>query len=78
MPEGPKPLPLIQCNPADAPRYYWNENKPSLKYASVTAILSATQSKETKAVLARWRNNITKEGGDPNETLKEAARRGSD
>ena len=78
MPEGPKPLPLIQCNPADEPRYYWNENKPSLKYASVTAILSATQSKETKAVLARWRNNITKEGGDPNETLKEAARRGSD
>ena len=78
MPEGPKPLPLIQCNPCDGSRYYWNENKPSLKYASVTAILSATQSKETKAVLARWRNNISKEGGDPDQTLKEAAKRGTD
>ena len=78
MPEGPKPLPLIQCNPCDGSRYYWNENKPSLKYASVTAILSATQSKETKAVLAKWRNNISKEGGDPDQTLKEAAKRGTD
>ena len=78
MPEGPKPLPLIQCNPNDAPRFYWNENKPKLKYASVTSILSATQPKEAKAALKRWQENITKEGGDHKEALKAAAKRGSD
>jgi len=78
MPEGPKPLPLIQCNPGDEPRYYWNEDKPKLKYASVTAILSATQPKSAKAALRKWGENITKEGGDPKEELKAAAKRGSD
>jgi hypothetical protein len=78
MPEGPTPLPLIQCNPGDEPRYYWNENKPKLKYASVTAILSATQSKETKTALKRWQNKIKEEGGDPKDTLIAAAKRGSD
>ncbi len=77
MPEGPPAIPLIQCNPVDEPRYYWNENKPSLKYASVTSILSATQSKESKAVISKWRKNIEKQGGNPDETLKEAADRGS-
>lgn len=78
MPEGPKPLPLIQCNPGDEPRYYWNENKPKLKYASVTAILSATQPKEAKVALRKWGENIVKEGGSPEEALKAAAKRGSD
>ena len=58
MPEGPTPLPLIQCNPGDEPRYYWNENKPKLKYASVTAILSATQPKSAKSALRKWSENI--------------------
>ena len=77
MPEGPKPLSLLQCNPSDGPRYYWNEDKPRLKYASVTSILSATQSKETKAALKHWRNKIRGEGGDPKQTLIEASRRGA-
>ena len=78
MPEAPTPPPLIQCNPGDAPRYYWNESKPNLKYASVTSILSATQSKESKLALSKWKENIEKEGGDYKETLKQAAKRGSD
>ena len=78
MPEGPTPLPLIQCNPGDEPRYYWNENKPKLKYSSVTAVLSATQPKESKVALRKWGENITKEGGDPAEELKAAAKRGSE
>ena len=78
MPEGPKPLPLIQCNPCDGSCYYWNEMKPSIKYASVTSILGKTQPKETKAILSKWRNGIVKEGGDPDQALKAAAKRGTD
>lgn len=70
-------LPLIQRNPVGQPRYYWNEARPDLKYSSITSILSATQSEATKMALRRWRAKIISEGGDPDETRDQAARRGS-
>ena len=70
-------LPLIQRNPVGQPRYYWNEDRPSLRYSSVTSILSATQSDATRYALKRWKQKIIAEGGDPEETRQEAARRGS-
>ena len=72
-----QPLPLIQRNPAGQARYYFNEQKPDLKYSSVTSILSATQSDATRYALKRWKAKIIAEGGDPEETRNEAARRGS-
>ena len=39
-----KQLPLIQVNPMNGDRYYVNEYKPSLKYASVTNVLAKTVS----------------------------------
>ena len=70
-------LPLIQRNPVGQPRYYWNEARPELKYTSITSILSATQSENTKFALRRWKQKIISEGGDPDETRDQAARRGS-
>ena len=70
-------LPLIQRNPVGQPRYYWNEARPELKYTSITSILSATQSENTKYALRRWKQKIIAEGGDPDETRDQAARRGS-
>ena len=70
-------LPLIQRNPVGQPRYYWNEQRPELRYSSITSILSATQSEATKAALRRWKAKIIAEGGDPDETRDQAARRGS-
>ena len=70
-------LPLIQRNPVGQPRFYWNENRPELRYASITSILSATQSEATKQALRRWRQRILAEGGDPDETRDQAARRGA-
>ena len=51
-----KQLPLIQVNPMNGDRYYVNEYKPSLKYASVTNVLAKTAM-------------VTKVGGlaDPNQ-----------
>jgi hypothetical protein len=72
-----QPLPLIQRNPAGQARYYFNEEKPHIKYSSVTSILSATQSESTRYALKRWKAKILAEGGDPEETRNEAARRGS-
>jgi hypothetical protein len=72
-----QPLPLIQRNPAGQARYYFNEHKPDLKYSSVTSILSATQSDATRYALKHWKAKIIAEGGDPEETRNEAARRGS-
>ncbi len=72
-----QPLPLIQRNPAGQARYYFNEDKPHIKYSSVTSILSATQSDSTRYALKRWKAKILAEGGDPEETRNEAARRGS-
>ena len=72
-----QPLPLIQRNPAGQARYYFNEDKPDIKYSSVTSILSATQSASTRYALKRWKAKILAEGGDPEETRNEAARRGS-
>lgn len=72
-----QPLPLIQRNPVGQPRYYFNEHKPDLKYSSVTSILSATQSDATRYALKHWKAKIIAEGGDPEETRNEAARRGS-
>jgi len=70
-------LPLIQRNPVGQPRYYWNEARPDLRYFSVTSILSATQSEATKIALRRWKAKIVADGGDPDETLQQAAKRGS-
>ena len=70
-------LPLIQRNPVGQPRYYWNEARPDLRYASITSILSATQSEATKMALRRWKAKIIAEGRDPYETRDQAARRGS-
>ncbi len=70
-------LPLIQRNPVGQPRYYWNEARPDLKYSSITSILSATQSESTKYALRRWKQKIISEGGDPDETRDQAAKRGS-
>lgn len=70
-------LPLIQRNPVGQPRFYWNEARPHLRYASITSVLSATQSEATKQALRRWRHKIIQEGGDPDETRDQAARRGA-
>ena len=70
-------LPLIQRNPVGQPRYYWNEARPDLRYASITSILSATQSEATKQALRRWKAKIIAEGGDPDETRDQAAKRGA-
>ena len=70
-------LPLIQRNPVGQPRYYWNERRPDLRYSSITSILSATQSEATKMALRRWKAKIIAEGGDPDETRDQAAKRGS-
>ena len=50
-----KQLPLIQINPVNGDRYYVNEYKPSLKYASVTNILAKTVSKSMAYGLGIWR-----------------------
>lgn len=70
-------LPLIQRNPVSQPRYYWNETRPHLRYSSITSILSATQSEATRQALRRWKAKIIAEGGDPDETRDQAARRGA-
>jgi len=70
-------LPLIQRNPVGQSRYYWNEARPDLRYASITSILSATQSEATKMALRRWKAKIIADGGDPDETRDQAAKRGS-
>ena len=70
-------LPLIQRNPVGQPRYYWNETRPDLRYSSITSILSATQSEATRQALRRWKAKIIAEGGDPDETRDQAARRGA-
>tara|TARA_R110000782_G_scaffold45354_2_gene100797 strand:+ start:211 stop:939 length:729 start_codon:yes stop_codon:yes gene_type:complete len=72
-----QPLPLLQRNPKGQARYYFNEAKPHYKYSSVTSILSATQSDATSYALRRWKAKIIAEGGDPDESRNEAARRGT-
>ena len=49
-----KQLPLIQVNPINSDRYYVNEYKPSLKYASVTNVLAKTISKSMAYGLQIW------------------------
>ena len=73
-----KQLPLIQVNPKNGDRYYVNEYKPSLKYASVTNILAKTVSKSMAYGLGIWRQKQVDAGLDPNLELKNAAKRGSD
>ena len=72
-----EPLPLIQRNPPGRQRYYFNEHKPHIQYASVTSILSATQSDATRYALKKWKAKLLAEGRDPEESRLEAARRGS-
>ncbi len=55
-----KQLPLIQINPVNGDRYYRNEFKPSLKYASVTNILANTVSKSMAYGLEVWRKKQLK------------------
>ena len=57
-----KQLPLIQINPVNGDRYYVNEYKPSLKYASVTNILSKTVSKSMAYALGIWRQQQVDSG----------------
>ena len=73
-----KQLPLIQVNPKNGDRYYVNEYKPSLKYASVTNILAKTVSKSMAYGLGIWRQKQIDAGLDPDIALKNAAKRGSD
>ena len=73
-----KQLPLIQVNPKNGDRYYVNEYKPSLKYASVTNILAKTVSKSMAYGLGIWRQKQIDAGLDPDLELKNAAKRGSD
>ena len=73
-----KQLPLIQINPVNGDRYYVNEFKPSLKYASVTNILSKTVSKSMAYALGIWKQQQVDAGLDPNIELHKAAKRGSD
>ena len=73
-----KQLPLIQVNPINSDRYYVNEYKPSLKYASVTNILAKTVSKSMAYGLQIWRQKQIDAGLDPDIELKKAAQRGSD
>ena len=73
-----KQLPLIQVNPINGDRYYVNEYKPSLKYASVTNILANTVSKSMAYGLGIWRQKQKDAGLDPDIELKKAAQRGSD
>ena len=72
-----EPLPLLQRNPPGRQRYYFNEQKPSIRYASVTSILSATQSDATRYALKKWKAKLLAEGKDPEVSRLEAARRGS-
>jgi len=65
-------------NPTNGSRYYLNENKPSLKYASVTSILSATQSESSKKAIEFWRKSLSEKGEDPDDALKKAALRGTE
>ena len=71
------PLPLLQRNPPGRQRYYFNEQKPSIRYALVTSILSATQSDATRYALKKWKAKLLAEGKDPEVSRLEAARRGS-
>ena len=73
-----KQLPLIQINPINGDRYYVNEYKPSLKYASVTNILAKTVSKSMAYGLQIWRQKQIDAGLDPDIELRKAAQRGSD
>tara|TARA_B100000242_G_C43037686_1_gene483870 strand:- start:107 stop:799 length:693 start_codon:yes stop_codon:yes gene_type:complete len=73
-----KQLPLIQVNPKNGDRYYVNEYKPSLKYASVTNVLAKTVSKTMAYGLGIWRQKQVDAGLDPDIELKKAAQRGSD
>jgi len=75
--KGLSELPLVQCNPADGPRFYFNECNSHLKYSSVTSILSATQSSSSKFALKAWKDKILADGEDPDEIRDDAARRGS-
>ena len=71
-------LPLIQINPINGDRYYVNEYKPSLKYASVTNVLAKTVSKSMAYGVGIWRQKQVDAGLDPDKELKKAAKRGSD
>tara|TARA_Y100000004_G_scaffold108538_1_gene121747 strand:+ start:306 stop:998 length:693 start_codon:yes stop_codon:yes gene_type:complete len=73
-----KQLPLIQINPVNGDRYYRNEFKPSLKYASVTNILANTVSKSMAYGLEVWRKKQIENKLDPDVELKKAAERGTD
>lgn len=73
-----KQLPLIQINPVNGDRYYRNEFKPSLKYASVTNILANTVSKSMAYGLEVWRKKQIENKLDPDIELKKAAQRGTD
>ena len=73
-----KQLPLIQINPVNGDRYYRNEFKPSLKYASVTNILAKTVSKSMAYGLEVWRKKQIENKLDPDIELKKAAQRGTD
>ena len=73
-----KQLPLIQVNPMNGDRYYVNEYKPSLKYASVTNVLAKTVSKSMAYGLQIWRQKQIDAGLDPDIELRKAAQRGSD
>ena len=64
-----KQLPLIQVNPVNGDRYYVNEYKPSLKYASVTNILAKTVSKSMAYGLGIWRQKQIDAGFDPDIEL---------
>ena len=72
-----KQLPLVQINPKDEPRYYRNEDKPSLKYHSVTNILSKTASKSVKYGIDIWKQQQLDKNLDPVVELNKAAERGS-
>ena len=69
---------LLQVNPTEGERYYLNEDRPFLKYASVTSILSATQSDSTKKAIDVWRKSLVRKGEDPKDVLKKAALRGTE
>jgi genome maintenance exonuclease 1 len=45
-------------------RVYLENDKPTLKYPSVTTILAASQSEETKKILSEWRKRVGDEEAD--------------
>jgi hypothetical protein len=54
---------IIQDNSGPI-RVYLEENRPSLKYPSVTTILAASQSEEAKEILTEWRKRVGKQEAD--------------